>query len=202
MAGPWQKVFITTPNSSANEIPSTFNLSHDRAADSCRYARTSGCYQVDVLYWSPAVCKEVLNAVAYIHSLDRIHRDIKSDNILLSTDGRVALADFGRALSLHSLLFARRSPSPQLSRVWKICSTYNDISSALGYCAQLPGRTGRRNSVVGTPYCKPITIPSLANSDPTSHIRDGARANTRHGIWYWGGHLELGDCYYWNGWWG
>ena len=38
-----------------------------------------------------AVSKEVLTALAYLHSRDRIHRDIKSDNILLNSRGDVKL---------------------------------------------------------------------------------------------------------------
>jgi len=45
-------------------------------------------------------CKETLRALSYIHSLHRIHRDIKSDNILLDTGGHVKLADFGYAAQL------------------------------------------------------------------------------------------------------
>jgi serine/threonine protein kinase len=35
-----------------------------------------------------AVCKEVLEALEFLHKRDIIHRDIKSDNILCSTDGK------------------------------------------------------------------------------------------------------------------
>jgi len=44
--------------------------------------------------------RETLRALKYIHSLHRIHRDIKSDNLLLGNDGFVKLADFGYAAQL------------------------------------------------------------------------------------------------------
>ena len=55
------------------------------------------------------VCRQVLEALAYLHSQGVIHRDVKSDSILLSSEGRVKLSDFGFCAQISSELPRRRS---------------------------------------------------------------------------------------------
>jgi serine/threonine protein kinase len=41
------------------------------------------------------ILKEVLQGLRFMHGLKRLHRDIKSDNVLVGKDGKVKLCDFG-----------------------------------------------------------------------------------------------------------
>jgi len=55
------------------------------------------------------VCKELLQALAYMHRKHRLHRDLKSDNILCGFDGSVKIADFGFAAGLTQEQQRRKS---------------------------------------------------------------------------------------------
>ncbi|KAI9223245.1 hypothetical protein BC828DRAFT_437060 [Blastocladiella britannica] len=47
------------------------------------------------------VTTAIARALEYLHGQRRLHRDVRSDNVLLSRDGAVKLADFGYATDAH-----------------------------------------------------------------------------------------------------
>ncbi|MEM7261468.1 MAG: serine/threonine-protein kinase [Planctomycetota bacterium] len=49
------------------------------------------------LRWALGRCEEVASALAYLHSKNIVHRDIKPQNILIDTEGRARLVDLGLA---------------------------------------------------------------------------------------------------------
>jgi len=55
------------------------------------------------------VCLDVLSGLRHLHSLHYIHRDIKSDNILLNRKGQIKLADFGFSCQLTKEKSVRNS---------------------------------------------------------------------------------------------
>ncbi len=61
---------------------------------------TLGCNLPFTENYIAYVCKNMLTGLSFIHSRNRLHRDIKSDNILVGFDGSVKIADFGFAANI------------------------------------------------------------------------------------------------------
>lgn len=53
------------------------------------------------------IFRQLMEGLAYIHSKNIAHRDIKLDNVLLDADGNVKIADFGVSYQLQSATLMR-----------------------------------------------------------------------------------------------
>ena len=88
------------------------------------------------------VCLQCLQALAFLHSQGVIHRDIKSDSILLAADGRVI-----GLMSFFMLTCLTLSWHNINSIFWRQVKL-----SDFGFCAQVSQELPKRKSLVGTPY--------------------------------------------------
>uniref|UniRef100_A0AC34QSB3 Non-specific serine/threonine protein kinase n=1 Tax=Panagrolaimus sp. JU765 TaxID=591449 RepID=A0AC34QSB3_9BILA len=98
------------------------------------------------------VSSEIISALGHIHKFGVIHRDVKPENILLSSEGHMVLSDFGSAKKLE--------PVPETEKETEDAESSSD---------DVPKRRARRSSFVGTAH---YVTPEVLENRPVDETCD------------------------------
>ncbi|XP_059298960.1 serine/threonine-protein kinase BLUS1 [Lycium ferocissimum] len=113
------------------------------------------------------VLKETLNALAYLHNQGHLHRDIKSGNILIDSDGTIKLADFGVSASIYEPISAYGSSYSSSSS----CLMFTDMAGTPYWMAPEVIHSHTGYSLKADIWSFGITALELAHGrPPLSHL--------------------------------
>src|SRR5258707_5454317 len=87
------------------------------------------------------IARQVADALAYAHSHDIVHRDIKPDNILLDKSGHVLVTDFGIAKAAQAAKEKKTGASTQLTSEGAVVGTPQYMSPEQAAGDPLDGRS-------------------------------------------------------------
>src|ERR1044072_3294010 len=87
------------------------------------------------------IARQVADALAYAHSQEIVHRDIKPDNILLDKSGHVLVTDFGIAKAVQAAKERRSGQSTQLTSEGLVVGTPQYMSPEQASGDPLNGRS-------------------------------------------------------------
>lgn len=111
------------------------------------------------------ILRQVLQALAYLHIEQRIHRDVKAANILLSEDGAVKVSDFGVSAQLSGTVgFKRRTfvGSP----LWMAPEVIEQSPDNVGFRQDGSGRPADGYDEAADIWSLGITAMELASGEP------------------------------------
>lgn len=135
-----------------------FVLSYAKYGDLCSLIQKQPNNRLtvnDARYYSASL----LDVLVHIHSLGIIHRDIKSENILIKDDGRILLTDFGSAKILRDFKMRETQRNDSNSNEKKRENAEVEEEQP----------TGRRRSFVGTAQ---FVTPELLTAELMSPASD------------------------------